>query len=335
MKRILTSITFVLLVISSVISANTNDWFKKPGVHYHETPTPGKFLLQWMDQQSLTKNTLILLDLDDTVFSTPADNWIRPNIYYNIRQEQARKHPELTPAEAGYRANPLLFFAVLSLPYQLTDQQLPSAIETLKNRGFSVFGFTSRERSIIPETLKTLQKLNIHFSQVPDYQLDMGKNKHPLIMKDGIIFAGNANEKGAALTVLLDSGKLKKPDTIVFIDDRMNHLKTTTTAIVNRKKSITFFPVLCTYPEVAFKPYEAKPVARALLGFLLDNIGKRKEAITLLDSDAYTQELVAEQCGKQPDKESLPLCKKLKTKYCNQLRKENSPVCKGIVITAR
>lgn len=330
MKNFFFNITLVMLLVSVAISVSVDDWFKQHGVDYYETPAPGKFLLQWMKQKTLTKNTVILLDLDDTVFSTPADNWVRPDVYYNIREEQIKKYPNLTTKEVEHRIKPLLLRVFTSLPYLLTDKQLPKAINTLKAKGFTVLALTAREKRIIPNTLQWLKRLKVNFSRkLADDEIAIKKNNLPIIIKEGVIFVGPAS-KGDALNLLLNSGKLGKPETILFIDDRINHLKTTTTAVVSRKQNITFIPVLCTYPKITFKPYEAKQAARILLRFVYDNCEK-KEIKALLDSDPYTDEIVTQQCVKQLDLISLPLCKALKIKYCTQQNKENSSLCKSMV----
>lgn len=335
MKKFSFHMMVSLLLISFAALANANDWFKQQGVDYHETAEPGKFLLEWMKQEPAKKNGVILLDLDDTVFSTPPGKWLRPNIYYDLRQEQAAKHPELTFAEAGHRVNPLLVTAFLQLPYKLTDKQITKAINRLKKEGFTILGFTSREKDVIPDTLKWLKRLKVNFSQeLAEETITMGEGKHPLIIENGVVFAGN-NKKGDALAKLLSLGKLGKPETIVFIDDRSDHLKTTTEAIVSAKQNIHFVPVLCTYPEVAFKPYDKKQVGHALLSFLVDK-QKQKKIGALLDSDAYTYEFVTEQCTtKSANPDSLPLCTTLKTTYCTKQNKENVPLCKSMMTVAR
>ncbi|MCY4328638.1 MAG: DUF2608 domain-containing protein [Endozoicomonadaceae bacterium] len=332
MQKIFSFITtLILLFISLTVLAGKDNTIKQQGGDYSKTSTPGAFLLDWMKKQPLTKDTLILLDLDETVLSTSADGWLYPNNYYSLCEEQIKKHPELSSVNVELRVTPLFTHAAfLNRDFHLTDEQLPEAIELLKSEGCTVLGFTSRENDLIPDTIKWLQKLNVNFSQVPDDEIEMGKDRHPLFIKKGVVFIGVTSTKGEALTKLLDSGKLQKPDNILFIDDRISNLETTTEAVTKRKDPIVFFPVLSTYPQITFKPYDSKAVNNALLRFLVDNI-EDNEIKALLENDAYTKELVTEQCEKRDDAEIISLCDTLKAKSCKWQRKEKSLSCKNTI----
>lgn len=280
----------------------------------------GEFLKKWASEIDAPEDTLVLLDLDDTVISTPLDRWVRPSIFYHFRDQQLEKYPHYSPKQAGDRLDHLLVPVFLRLPYELTDGVLPEAISQLQKKGIKVLGFTAREEVVIPETMKTLKGLNVAFeSTLMEGEFSM-ENKHSLYVKEGVVFIGHGNSKGTALIALLKSGKLGKPKKVLLVDDRMEHLKTTDEAVKTWDKSLEFIAVLCTYPEL-FRAYEDKPTKRELLHFIYElHADPRIEA--LLESDPYTEEFVTEQCS-SPELEDQSECKELLPKV---LRKHRASV---------
>jgi len=98
-------------------------------------------------------------------------------------------------------------------------------IHTLQN---SVIALTNRSLPIIKRTIEQLNNIGIHFSKTAPLKKDADLfDTHKAKYVNGIIFSAH-NDKGKILFNFLSKitpEDLKKIKRIIFIDDRLNHVK--------------------------------------------------------------------------------------------------------------
>ncbi|MCY4330316.1 MAG: DUF2608 domain-containing protein [Endozoicomonadaceae bacterium] len=303
-------IFFCLAAILSIAGCNKDkqQYQKKTdhGQQYYKTSTPGQFLKKWMNKIKADSKTVVFLDLDDTVFSQPPNSIIRSDIYYFLRGNEKAKYPEMAEKEIHQRIRPLLMNVTNDLSYQLTDKLLPEVINELTRRGVTVVGLTAREKRFIPVTLKWLKQLNIQFSPVAEEAITDKTFHSPVIVKQGVLFAGG-NKKGDIITALLRSKKIPQPEQILFMDDRADHVNSVDRALTAWDSKIKVSLVQCTYPEVAFKPHNGELITKELLRHLADGYQNQNKTVAkLLQTDPYTRELIASQYNISQNDKLLP-----------------------------
>lgn len=299
-----------LLLISGSAFSDENPPAEPSFYVKYETAAPGKFLQEWMDDSAPVKNTLVLLDLDDTSIATPANTWLGSSeMFYQFRSQLREKYPHLSNKQVVDRMNPLFFAAYARTPLILTDHRLPEAIDKLQQLGANIVGLTARAPAVMPITLRQIKQVGLSFSSsLKDSQVDM-QGSYPVEIKNGVVFVGHGYKKGEALVALLKAGKLGHPSKVILIDDRDEHLNSTGEALKHWNKNITFIPVLCTYPQGKRESYQDKVVKSQLLNFVYE-YRDDAEVKSLIKNDLYTDSLITEQCEK-PAQENLTACKAL------------------------
>ena len=314
MKKMLCAIGVLCLFFVSGLTfsetnsqAETNSQTAPPVETAYETATPGKFLQEWMDDTTSMQGTLVLLDLDDTSISTPANTWLGSSeMFYQFRDQLREKYPHLTKQQVMARMDPLFLAVFSQTPVILTDHRLPETIDRLKKSGVNVIGITARAPTTSSVTLKQLQQLGLSFSaSLKDSHIDM-KGNYPVEVKGGVMFVGHGYPKGSALVALLKAGKLGHPKKIILVDDRDEHLKSTSEALTTWNKTISFIPVLCTYPQGRREGYQDKAAKTELLHLLYDH-RENAEFKRLIKYDLYTASFIVEEC-EQPSSENKAAC---------------------------
>ena len=277
-----------------------------------QTDKPGAFLSEWSGNNSSLKDTLILLDLDDTCISTPSNRWLGSSIMFShLRDQVALKYPDKTVKEAVNYIYPLIAEINLRTPVVLTDDQLPLVVRKLIKQGVAVLGFTARAEKLMSVTLHQLKRVNLYFNRQIGSSVIQLENKNSIYAKKGVVFIGVDNKKGDAAVALLASGKLPyKPSKVLLIDDMQKNLDSTQEALEAHNPDITFIPVRSTYPEKHHQSYQDKPAKEELLKFLYQH--RRERHISkLIRKDAFTSDIIAEQC-KDPSPDNVRACKILR-----------------------
>ena len=266
---------------------------------YLQTPDPGRFL----QQQSFKPGTLVILDLDDTTITSPEGQWLgRSDMFYDLLAREQKKYPDKNKVELAAAIDPLLSAVYQRVPVTVTDSTLPSAVKTLTNKGVSVIAMTSRGIGVKDVTLKQLERVNIHFSDLGDPRwASLDKERTFRIEKPGVVFVSHGNKKGEVLIHLLKEGFLKDKKHIYLIDDRERHLKDVSAALKEYDPEMTYTPVLCTY--LADKmPYNPSAASQELMSFLIAH-GDEPEIEQLMSEDAYTKQVISNCLTVLPDKE--------------------------------
>ncbi len=176
-----------------------------------------------------SKNTLVLLDLDNTVLSyrhtLGTDQWVDFDYNELIKSgatisdawdEVLKYYFELVP-----NIHPEDVYAV--------ELETPQHIRNLQAKSFKVLALTSRGDILQNETVTQLEQFDIDFNQgsFKDKQ-----KKFPFgiesVLYNGMILAGG-KDKGKCLLEVLDVKQL--PQTIIMYDDKLSNLQKVRSAI--------------------------------------------------------------------------------------------------------
>ena len=121
------------------------------------TSQPGQFLKEWMQANNFPKDTLVVLDLDDTTITTPEGQWLgRSDMFYDLLDREQKKYPEKNKDQLAAMIDPLLIAIYERVPVVATDHKLPSVIRSMQERGVQVIGMTSRGHTTKEVTLYQL-----------------------------------------------------------------------------------------------------------------------------------------------------------------------------------
>lgn len=252
---------------------------------YLETARPGEFL----QKQPLTPETLVILDLDDTTITTPAGQWLgRSDMFYDLLAQEQKKYPDKNKTELAGAIDALLIPVYERVPVTLTDNSLPSVLQSLVSRGISVIAMTSRGKGMREVTLEQLGRVNIHFSDLglPRW-VDLDNHRQFRIEKNGVVFVSHGNKKGEVLIQLLKNRALKTPQQIYLIDDRQRHLDDVGKVLANNYPLIKYTPVLNIFLDETIS-YDSEAAHRQLTEFLIEH--REDQAIKkLLQEDPFTR----------------------------------------------
>jgi len=175
--------------------------------------------------QQIDENTLVLLDVDDTLI-TPKSNLFRyKNNPHRFLIDELKKNQHQYP-----KFDNILSQWRLQRKIQLVSEEWPSLIEEAKNAGAFVFALTQMDTGSLGaiSSMETwryqeLRDNNIHFSN------SFGNSENKILKKDkrgyavfhkGIIMTGPFS-KVEMLELLLQE---MNPDKIICVDDREDHI---------------------------------------------------------------------------------------------------------------
>lgn len=169
----------------------------------------------------LDKKTLIVFDLDNTVFecahSLGTDQWFCH--YANQLQSKG-----LAPTHASEQALALWTEVQQMAQLRLVESETAYLIHSLQRNQYPVIALTTRGEQVAHVTKKWLKELGINMQATAPttdpftMQID-GKT---VVYSDGILFTAAAH-KGQVLWAFLEKADYH-PDKIVFINDKLSHL---------------------------------------------------------------------------------------------------------------
>lgn len=255
---------------------------------YFETSKPGGFL----KSQSLTPNTLVILDLDDTTITTPEGQWLgRSDMFYDLLAQEQKKYPDKSNVDLASVIDVLLIAVYERVPVTVTDHSLPAVLRSLTDNGVSVIAMTSRGKKVRDVTLKQLEEVGIRFTDLGESRwINIDKERSFRVEKGGVVFASHGNKKGEVLIRLFEEGYFKGKNKIYLIDDRERHLDNVAFALKQYADDIDYIPVHCTYLKNK-QPYNSSEANEQLMHFLIDK-KEVPEIRALLQHDPYTKEMV-------------------------------------------
>ena len=252
---------------------------------FPETPRPGEFL----QKQSISSDTLVILDLDDTTITTPEGQWLgRSDMFYDLLAKEQEKYPNKNKTDLATKIDALLISVYERVPVTLTDPSLPSVLQKLISNGVTVIAMTSRGKRVREVTLEQLERVDIHFSNLglPRW-INLDHQRQFRIDANGTVFVSHGNKKGEVLIELIKKNVVKVPKQIYLIDDRERHLNDVGSALAANYPGIKYTPVLCTF-LAGVKPYDSETAYVQLTEFLIEH-RKDREIRQLLKEDPFTR----------------------------------------------
>jgi hypothetical protein len=171
----------------------------------------------------VTDNTLVLFDLDHTVFEG-AEVYGHANWFYDRIREG--KKQGITASDTIRKIFPLWLESQERTSVKPVEPQIPSFIKQLQARGLKVMGFTARWAPMIPATLRQLEEIDVHFesSSLTPANLSVDDFEPPVAYGKGVLFMSEFFDKSLVLKAYLERIRYE-PQRIVIVDDCYGHLK--------------------------------------------------------------------------------------------------------------
>jgi orotate phosphoribosyltransferase len=201
------------------------------------------------------ENTLILLDIDDTILITPqmlgTDEWLK-------HQTQERKKAGIDPSLAF--AQSLAEWEVIRhlTHMELVEPGTDAIIHSLQAQGFQVMGLTMQGVTLATRTAQQLKTHHLDLSlNAPHPENHCLKiNRQNVFYVDGILYTGGVSKADAFFALCDKIGYT--PQRILLIDDKASHLKDLEVAA--EKKQIEFLGLRYAFSDArknAFCPHTA------------------------------------------------------------------------------
>ncbi len=168
----------------------------------------------------LKPNTLVVLDIDDTILvpaqTLGSDVWF----VHQLKKYLTTNSPDdaLDKALAEWEAIRHL------TQMKVVEEGTPDIIKELQNKNITVMGLTTQGLALATRTVNQLRDVGVDLSlTAPSKEDHYFINKHGVLYRQGILFT-SGTPKGTALTTLLNTIQFH-PDHIVFINDKLTHLR--------------------------------------------------------------------------------------------------------------
>ena len=259
------------------------------------THQPGAFLKHWMEAHDYPSDTLVILDLDDTAITTPDGQWLGQSaMFYDMLNPLKQRYPDKRTSELAHVVDPLLTEVYKRVPVIATDPLLPDVLKALIDRDITVIGMTARGGNMADVTMMQLSKAGIRFSELDETsrRIDLDSHRQFRVEQAGVVFVSQGNSKGETLVQLLNRDFIKRPERVIFIDDRKKHLNSVFESLTGYPSAIDYLPVYCSYPETKEK-YDSTKARHQLIRFLKES-KNIFEVNQLIKQDPYTRDLLSE-----------------------------------------
>ncbi|MBN8827780.1 MAG: DUF2608 domain-containing protein [Sphingobacteriia bacterium] len=164
----------------------------------------------------ISNTDILILDIDDTVFSTfgyGSIKWFTENVKFDVETKN------ISRIEAVQYYMPLWEEAQHSIEVMLTDPLLPQLIDDLKEKGTKILGLTARRHNHAEVTLKQLDQVQIKFDNFLNFTYDSSKLLYPVEHVEGIVFCSEYNTKGEVLKEVLKQNLQYAFKKLLFVDD--------------------------------------------------------------------------------------------------------------------
>lgn len=168
--------------------------------------------------------TLVLLDLDETLIETPimlgGKAWRK---YAKQIIEKCRSEKE---AEEIH--DKLTYFLAKRVAYIPVEESTPKHIKTLQAQGAHIFGFTARGRCHWYD-LEAADGQSLAFLHLKQAGYDFSQDeetphfKHHWSYADGVFFAYPIESKGELVLDLFENTTCR-PNKVIFVDDKLTHV---------------------------------------------------------------------------------------------------------------
>ena len=208
----------------------------------------------------IDKDTLILLDLDHTIFEGKNYGYGHANWFYDrIDKEKAAGIDEAITIRKIF---PHWLHSQKNAEVKPVEPLTPSLIKQLQSEGYFVMGLTSRQVPLVDITINHLKSIDVDFrsNKLPDETLNVSFNA-PTQMKAGVLFCSEYNNKGEVLHAYFDNLNIA-PKKILIVDDGMRNIQSIIQSYSHEAKVTgAYYPLVAEYkkqywdPEYAHKSY--------------------------------------------------------------------------------
>jgi hypothetical protein len=199
----------------------------------------------------LTPETLILLDIDDTLLIPEqmlgCDEWFKYRMQSREEEMNFRDNLEKTLAE---------FFSIRHLTkMNIVEPGSDEIVHSLQKEGYTVMGLTSQGLSLATRTSQQLKSNDIDFTLTSPGKEDcfLSVNGHGALYRNGVLFASGIPKGKAFFTCCEKIGYT--PKRIVFVDDNESKLRNLEEAAISN--GIEFIGLRYAYSDAqkaAFSP---------------------------------------------------------------------------------
>lgn len=200
-------------------------------------------------QKHLSKNTLIVFDLDNTVMHPSqdlgSDEWFfhRMNSYLNSGMSRDVAFEKLYGE---------YFLAQALTEAELVERVTAPLILDLQQKGYAVMALTTRSLNLLYPTNRQLQSLSVDFSKsAPVIKDCYFSNSLPVLYRNGILFT-NGTDKGDSFNRFCELSGYA-PTAVVFINDKASDLLQVEKGC--EKKSIPFLGLRYGFLDERVKNY--------------------------------------------------------------------------------
>lgn len=171
----------------------------------------------------IDQDTLVLFDLDHTIFEGKHYGYGHANWFYDrIELGKAKGIDEKTTIKQIF---PHWLLSQKTSEVKPVEALTPGLIKKLQTSGIHMIGLTSRQVPLADISLNQLASIGIHFKAdyLPSDAIAWTFSA-PALMKEGVIFCSEYNDKGEVLHAYLDKINIH-PKKMLFIDDGMRNLQ--------------------------------------------------------------------------------------------------------------
>ncbi len=199
-------------------------------------------------EKYIDKETLILLDLDHTVFEGKDYGYGHANWFYD-RIEKG-KTVGIEETQTIKKIFPHWLYSQKNAQVKPVEPLTPKLIQQLQSQGYFVMGLTSRQVPLVDITINQLKSINIDFSskQLPQKTLTIGFNA-PTQMKAGILFCSEYNNKGEVLHAYLDKLHIN-PKKMLIVDDSLRNIQSVINSYSQQSAVIgLYYPLVAEYKK--------------------------------------------------------------------------------------
>jgi FMN phosphatase YigB (HAD superfamily) len=197
------------------------------------------------------KKTVVIFDLDNTVFTAPGD--AGSDQWFTHELVQSKK-----PIE---EVLPIYFKLQEKLSLELTEKDTPELISNLLEENVIVIGLTARSPELEPRTISELTRLGIGFSTILSHDIENPKFHY----HSGVVFVGS-RDKGEVFKEVLEESDLH-PKNVIMADDKEKYLTSVEKVVTNLGAEFTGIRYSGMDERVKnFDPVRAEQEKKQLLG---------------------------------------------------------------------
>ena len=192
-------------------------------------------------KQYLVPNTVVLFDVDDTLFYMDSETGFGGNKWINQMMVQGEKVHGCTREELESWVAPMYFDAQHKVGYKAVQENTAAVIKELQGQGIPVMGLTARRMELVAVTNKWLKELDIDLSlTAPTQEVTSLAIDHPNIFVQGVLFCGGSREDGGKKVHAKDKAIKAffkhldlKPTRVIVVDDQKHYLEPIVNAIIS------------------------------------------------------------------------------------------------------